>query len=53
MSVNFPPVPAGPLTRGDFAPWFTLPSDLQRDFSLSSLGGMRTLLFSFSQEQRP
>jgi peroxiredoxin/predicted 2-oxoglutarate/Fe(II)-dependent dioxygenase YbiX len=47
MPVNYPPIPPGRLAPGDFAPWFTLPSDLQKDFSLSSLGGLRTLLFLF------
>jgi len=47
MSVNCPPVPPGALAPGDFAPWFTLSSDLRKDFSLSSLGGLRTLLFLF------
>lgn len=53
MPVNCPPIVGGPVAVGDFAPWFTLPSDARSEFQFSTLAGRRTLLFFLGTDRAP
>lgn len=48
VPLNSPEHAAPPLWRGDPAPWFRLPSDINPQFNFSSLGG-RTLAVVFAR----